>query len=150
MENQYFVLYKRDRSGETMEKAKGRMLYDKIEEFVDRDEAAAFALSNLQDTPIMARYVKAFADHDSNISYVVAAHFEHKYQHYDYGGDSDSVPTHEVERCGQNHLDSIVETMASESPNKMYLGIEEKLLPTALNRINSVNNPEHRNRDYNI
>jgi len=139
MENGYFVLYKRDRSGEKMERAKGRMLYDSIKEFETKERAISFGLSNLQDTPILAKKVESLNDYKEGATYVIAAYFTGKYQHYSYDGSCDSVPTHEITRCDQGDLDRIIEKLANEDPSKIYLGIEEKLVPSALDRIRSIN-----------
>ncbi|MBT4824239.1 hypothetical protein HN695_02560 [Candidatus Woesearchaeota archaeon] len=148
MDGKYFVLYKRDQKSEHMDKVKGRMLYDKIEEFADREKALEYALSNLQDTPILAKTIKSPQDFNAEASYVVAAYFGSKYGYTDYGGDYNDVPTHEVVRTKLGNLDSVVEELASEGPNRLYLGIEEKLIPSVVDRINSVNNQGNRNRDY--
>ena len=139
MKNNYFVLYNRDRSGEQMKEAKGRMLYDKIQEFPTEKKAVAFGLNYLQNTPIVAKTVKNIDDYDAKANYVVAAYFTSKYKHYDYGGGCDPVPTHEVITCNQESLDTVIENFAKENPSKIYLGIEQKLTPTAVDRVASVN-----------
>ncbi|MDO8640628.1 MAG: hypothetical protein Q7R33_03710, partial [Nitrosarchaeum sp.] len=60
-----------------------------------------------------------------------------------YDGSSNSVPTHEAVKCSQEHLDALVQELANESPSKLYLGIERKLIPTALDLIRSVNQNEN-------
>lgn len=139
MGNTYFVLYKRDRSGETLTRAKGRLLYDRVHEFTDKTKATAFGLTHLEDTPIVARTVTALEEYVAGARFVVAAYFPSKYVHEDYVGDRDAVPTHEVVQCDLNDLDATVELLASEKPSKLYLGIEEKLLPSPLDRVRSVN-----------
>ncbi len=139
MENDYFVLYKRDRDGETMKRAKGRMLYDRIKTFATEQDARAYGLSNLQDTPIVAKNVQCLGDYNPQATYVIAAYFTAKYSSSCYDGSSDPVPTHEVVLCRQENLDALVKELAAEGPSRLYLGIEEKLIPIALDRIRSVN-----------
>ena len=138
MESQYFVMYRRDRNAETMKRAKGRMLYDGLKEFETREKATAFGLLNLQDTPIVAKKVESLSDYSLDAHYVVAAYFTNNYQSQALS-ESFPAPTHEVVTCNQENLDRVIEELANESPSKLYLGIEEKLVPTALDRIRSVN-----------
>ncbi len=139
MQGDYFVLYARDRNGEKMKMAKGRMLYDRIRDFDSRQDAIAFGLTHLQSSPIVAQAVRTLEDYASDAEYVVAAYFPSKYQSYAMDGSSDPVPTHEVIRCGQGDLDAVVSALAEEDPSRMYLGIELTLMPTALDRIRSIN-----------
>jgi len=132
MEKTYFVLYQRDRPGERIEMAKGRMLYDRINLYRTKILAAAFGFSHLKDSPILARSIDDVNNLTSHSGYVVAAYFPSKYKHYDYGGGSDDVPTHEVVRCDSNDLENVVSQIASESPERIYLGIEERLFPDSL------------------
>ena len=140
MEDEYFVMYQRDITRELRGMADDRMHYNDHKGFADKEEATEFALSHLQDIPIVAKTVKALADYDAEADYVVVAHFECKHQqrHFDMGHYF--VPTNEVVRCSQEDLDATVRELANENPNKMYLGIEEKLVPSALDIIRSVNN----------
>ncbi|MBI2573725.1 hypothetical protein HYV86_07705 [Candidatus Woesearchaeota archaeon] len=135
----YFVLFKRDLNGEKMEKCKGRMMYDALRTFDEKEEATAFALSNLQDTPILARNVRKANDFDPNGEYIVAAYFASKYSSSSYDGSSDSVPTHEVVRTNLVGLEDVVNRIATEKPQKVFLGIEEKLFPSVLDTIHSIN-----------
>ena len=139
MAKEYFVLFKRDRDGESMARTKGRMLYDALRQFSDHAEAKKFALRNLQHTPLLAKTIISAGDYCPAALYVVAAYFTDKYGYTDISGVYNSQPTHEVEVCNQQALERIVEHMASEGPDRMYLGIEEKLLPTPFDRIRSVN-----------
>ncbi len=141
MSKDYFVLYKRDKDGESHSKcAAGRLMYDKIKEFRCKEDAIEFGLSNLQDTPVLAKTVRAARDCDPRATYVAAAFFQGKYQHHSFDGSSDPIPTHEVVKCGLNTLDSVVQTLANEGPGKLYLGVEEKMLPDFLDVVRSVNN----------
>ena len=126
---EYFVLYKRDRDGEKSKRAKGNMLYDKIKEFKTEEEAMTFGLEYLHDTPIMAKRVTKPTDYEPNATYVLAAYYAYKYKHYCYDGSSDSVPTHEVAKSDLKNLGTLVEKLSEQGPQKIYLGIEKKIIP---------------------
>lgn len=138
MTNNYFVLYERNINSEKIKKADGRMLYKKLKKFKTEEKATKFGLSKLQGTPIIAKTIKCLSDYHPTASYIVAAYFPEKYQR-GFCGDYYNVPMYEVLRCTQDSLDKFVEELAREGPSKLYLGIEEKFAPTALDRIRSVN-----------
>ena len=143
----YFVLYNRDIGWEKdldeqdmdeedmdeqdMKRAEGMMLYDKVKFFGDRKKATAFALNRLSETPIVARRLKD-TEQNNGEKYVVAAFFKEKYHDLSYLGyyaGNPPISTHEVFRCNPGEVESLVEKLAKEEPDKILLGIEEKLLP---------------------
>lgn len=133
MTKEYFVLHKRDFSGETLSlNKKQRELYDAIKQFSKLGDAKEFALEIMHEMPILAKFGNSLNEtekiRNSASPYVVAAYFANKYQHYCYDGSSDSVPTHEVTRCSEAQLENTLYELAKEKPNKIYWGIELKLV----------------------
>ena len=143
----YFVLYNRDIEWEKdldeqdldeedmdeqdKKRAEGMMLYDKVKYFGDRKKATAFALKRLSETPIVARALKG-TEQKNGAKYVVAAYFKEKYHDLSYFGyyaGNPPIATHEVFRCNPREVESLVEKLAKEEPDKIMIGIEEKLLP---------------------
>lgn len=131
MEEKYYVLHKNDEFGKTAKgNDHGRELYDKIKPFSSLDAASEFALTVLNERPILIQ--KALTCEDTNKiknkskPYVIAAYFENKYTYYCYDESSDS-PTHEIVRSTLKQLESKLESIAEETPDKIYYGIELKL-----------------------
>lgn len=133
MEGNYFVMYKRDLQGEKhcSNFDKSRMMYDGLKTFQSGDSARKFAYSRAGELPLLAKTGGApegFEKLNSLLKpYLVAAYFPNKYFHYDYGGGSDAVPTHEVLRCSESELESTIEMLAREGPNKIFMGLELSL-----------------------
>lgn len=131
MKNEYFVLHKRDFNGETLRaNDKGRELYDTLKEFSSLEDATEFALENMHEDPILAKATLTIDEdriRSKESPYVIAAYFKYKY--YSYCMDeSDPAPTHEIIRCSQGQLESTLRSIARERPNKIYWGIELKLI----------------------
>lgn len=139
MKDQYFVLYKRDHGAESMGRAKGRFVYDKINEFESYESAKRFAFGHLHDTPIVAKNICYENDLHKDASYIVAAHFPKKYSTSFYDGSHEYVPTHEVIKTKITNLDAIVQRIATEKPDRMYLGIEQRIIPQAMQIVQEVN-----------
>lgn len=132
MADEYFVLYKKDFNGKSIKENKAkRELYDKINEFNSLENAKAFAFEYLHQQPILARqgvsYDANFDIKNVDSPYIVAARFDHKYFHYDYGGGSDAISSHEVMRCQKNDLEKVVNNLVKEQPDRIIVGIELKL-----------------------
>jgi len=128
----YYVLHERDFMGEGIKvNSHQRELYDRIKKFSDINVATNFALSKLNEAPILFSEGVGFDDEkrikNPSTSYVIAAYFEGKYTHYCYDGSSDSVPTHEIERTSLTELEGKLENISRELPDKIYFGIELKL-----------------------
>lgn len=133
MKSSYFVMYQRDLIGERSSRNQmKRELYDKIKQFPSFEEASDFALENMHQDPILAKY-GLLADKETprftDTPYTIVAYFNSKYFHESYDGSSDSVPTHEIIRCTHADLETKLRSLAQEMPNKIYWGIELKLLP---------------------
>ncbi|MBI5066224.1 hypothetical protein HZA97_08365 [Candidatus Woesearchaeota archaeon] len=132
MGEKYYVLHKFDQIGNSLQANRyKRALYDRIKGFSSVDAAAEFARSVLNEKPILIKEAITFEDanrikNPSN-PYVIATYFGNKYRHECYDGSSDPVPTHEVERTTLNQLESRLESIAEEGPDKIYWGIELKL-----------------------
>lgn len=132
MKQEYFVMCKKDFRGENLqENKKKREIYDKKKDFFSLEEATEFALENIHQLPILARAtLKPENDiiKDKDKPFVLAAYFEAKYFSYGYDG-RDNFPTFEITRCSQDRLESELEELAQEKPDKIYFGVELKLLP---------------------
>lgn len=133
MGTEYFVLHKKDFGGEGLgDNKKRREIYDRRKGFSNLERATLFALKNIHEDPILAKIGITITEgekmKDPQKPYVIAAYFAHKYQSYCMG-EADSVPTHEVVRCSQEQLEATLKEIAKEEPNKIYWGIELKLLP---------------------
>lgn len=132
MEGKYHVLHKKDFNGGSLQaNRQKRELYDRMKSFSSVDAAAEFALSVLSEKPILVKESVTYEDagriKNPSRPYVIAAYFGNKYYHYSYDGSNDSVPTHEIERTGLDQLESRLESIAEEGPDKIYWGIELKL-----------------------
>ena len=132
MEEKYYVLHKNDEFGKTAKgNDRGRELYDKIKPFSSLDAASEFALTVLNERPMLIQ--KALTCEDANKiknkskPYVVAAYFENKYHDYSYFGSGESISSHEIVRSTLKQLESKLESIAEETPDKIYYGIELKL-----------------------
>ena len=129
----YFVLHKKDFSGaELRQNTNKRDLYDRRKEFSDLEKATLFALENMHEDPILARTGITVKDgekvRDPQKPYVVAAYFGYKYNSYCMG-ESDPAPTHEITRCSPEQLETTLRELAKEQPQKIYWGLELKLIP---------------------
>ena len=143
----YFVLYNRDIEWEKdldeqyldeedldeqgKKRAAGMMFYDKVKHFGGKQKATAFALKRLSETPIVAKTLKG-TEQSNGAKYIVAAFFEEKYHDLSYLGyyaGNPPIARHEVFRCNSGEIEFLVEKLAKEKPDKIMIGIEEKLLP---------------------
>ena len=131
--SEYFVLHKKDFGGEGLrQNTNKRELYDRRKEFSDLEKATLFALENMHEDPILVKTGVIAKEEgklrDPQKPYVVAAYFDYKYSSYCMG-ESDPAPTHEITRCGPEQLETTLRELAREQPQKIYWGIELKLLP---------------------
>lgn len=133
MEGNYFVMYKRDLSGEKLcsNFDKSRMMYDGLKTFESSNSALEFAFSRMGELPLLVKsgYVPSGDERlkDPARPYLLAAYFPRKYHHYSYDGSSDAVPTHEVLRCSESELEATIEMLAKETPDKIFMGLELSL-----------------------
>jgi hypothetical protein len=130
MEDRYFVMYRRDMDGEKecARMRKGRQIYDAYKGFRTIEEALDFSYGHLREQPALVKAGLSFegseAVKDPTKPYLVAAYFDKKYGHDCYDGSYSYNPTHEVARCAPSELEAMLEKIGSESPDKMYLGVE--------------------------
>ena|SRR3989344_4306279 len=132
MSEKYFVMYERARSCESGSKNPGhRPTYHKLKTFSAEERASEFAMSKLSDQPILARQISSMKDiADAKIqadTYVLAIYFGCKYSIGSFD-EFECEPIYEVERCTPSELEVAVGKIAKESPDKIYIGIERKLL----------------------
>jgi hypothetical protein len=136
MKTEYNVFYKNDLSGPQLSENRAhREIYDKRKTFYELDNALKFAMTVLQDRPILMKYAStktAGAEQIRNLDtpYVLAGYFPSKYSHYCYDGSSTSVPTYEIERCYAEQLEDKLMKMAEEAPSKICWGLELKFMPS--------------------
>ena len=128
-----FVLYERDRINERdlRKKCKGRQMYDSYRGFQDLRKARQFAQSNMDSEAVLSaacpsKFPEAKPKNPEK-PYVVALYFEDKYGNHEESGFYNRVPTHEVLRCDENHLEATLNKCAEEAPNKIIWGIELNL-----------------------
>jgi len=136
MKTEYAIMHKKDLSAPHLKENKEkREIYDKRTSFETLDNAIEFAISVLHEQPILMRSAALAPQGNEQVKYpdtpyVIAAYFTTKYSHYSYDGSSDYVPTHEIERCSRDQLEDKLMKIAGEAPDKLYWGIELKLIPT--------------------
>ncbi len=137
MEKEYNVFHKKDFSAQRLkENIAKREIYDSRKTFTDLNKAQEFAMSVLHEQPILMKYASVKTTKNEQIKntdnpYMVAAYFIDKYHHYCGLDDSSNpVPTHEIERCNLEQLENVLMKLAEEKPNKLYWGIELKLIPS--------------------
>lgn len=136
MKNEYAVLHKKDLDGPTLKENKAqRELYDRMTAFSTMDKAAKYAMSVLQERPVIMKSASLMAQGKEQVRYpetpyVIAAYFETKYGGHSYGGSFDYVSTYEVERCNRDQLEDKLMKIAEEGPSKLYWGLELKLIPS--------------------
>lgn len=131
MNSGYLVLHKRDYEGEKRkENNKKRGLYGARKGFSDYENAIRFALDHLDEDPIVmfANYLLS-GEMLRSKNYVIAAYFRYKYGGSSYENDS-SIPTYEIIRCSQSKLEEKLRSIAKERPDKIYWGLETKLMQT--------------------
>lgn len=134
MEKEYFVLHKKDYNAYNLrQNTRKRELYDRVKDFNNLDDAKMFAREYLHEQPILATYNLDFKDKErmkqGENNCLIALKFNHKYHHYDYGGGSDPVPTHEIERTNINELEGRLNVFTREKPDGVLIGLELKLFP---------------------
>jgi hypothetical protein len=132
MQEDYFVLYKRDIEYENVKKYGQKMLYDKMQKFGNYEQTSRFAVMNMP--AIVARQYPLEAKKDEiknlNAPYIVAAKFDGKYRHYCYDGSDDPLVTYDAVRCSENELERVIEEFASEKNFKgLNVGLEIKIFP---------------------
>lgn len=130
MENKYFVLYKRDIPTEKQKRYQNKMLYDKIKEFPEKENALEFATLNLPSA-LVQRYPLNPAEVETKnpeTPYLIAAEFFGKYSHY-CCGEGEFIKTYDVKRCKQEDVESTIEKFAKEDRyEKALVGLELKIL----------------------
>lgn len=133
MKSSYFVMYQKDFEGNGLKGNRHkREIYDKMKQFSSLEKSVEFVLDKMHEDPILAK-IGQISDGEipryPDTPYVIAISFEEKYRSYDFTGDSDPVPAYEIVRCNQSELETKLRSLAQEMPNKIYWGIELKLLP---------------------
>ncbi|TAL57147.1 MAG: hypothetical protein EPN86_02260 [Nanoarchaeota archaeon] len=124
----YVVMYERDARYPLIgEDPSHPSLYDSAREFRELGAARNFASAKMADPALLVK-CGSVEDENSRGNFVVAGYFPDKYKHYDYGGGSDSVPTHEVVRCSREALEQTLATFSSNVPKKIIWGIELKII----------------------
>jgi hypothetical protein len=127
----YMVLYKRDFEMETRKNYEQKMLFDGYKTLPKLETAIEFAVQHLpalvaKQLPLAETEKNQIKDQDK--PYLVVAKHYGKYNHFDYGGDSDPLTTYDVVRCAESDLEKSVENFGKEEHvQQVTVGIELKL-----------------------
>lgn len=132
MQENYFVLYKRDVGFEKRKKYGQKMLYDEMKQCGSYESAARFAAYNMpaivaRQYPLQAKKEEL---RDLEKPYLVAAKFDGKYNHTSYDGSSDALVNFDAIRCSETDLENVIEKFVQEENfEKLFVGLELKLFP---------------------
>lgn len=138
MKKNYFVLYEKSDKDDWLNNTEKRELYHRRKGFSDLEKAITFAVTVLEDEPIIARAGLTIEEHekgrikDPDNPYVIATYFLEKYGYTGTFGEGEEIPTYEIIRCNPDQLEATLWDLAKEKPSKIYGGIELKLFPKDL------------------
>lgn len=151
-QTKYFALHKRDTGEEKDDPGRRKELYGRLKGFDDLDEALKFVtpvfpvLNKEHETRILVKR-EAYSVEGSEIPkdkrepYVIAAFFRGKYHHY-FAGTTEigsDWPTYEVRRCAPNKLEETLRKVTRGNPDRVYWGIELKIMPKVMPSENMFN-----------